>query len=186
MCLKNLGDLSAAWEWIETALADNPRKIDSLFIGAELKEKMEDPSGAAELYARVLQAPPLCSSCPVDPDTMKAKSLLCLGRIYTKAGRLDQGEGAYWKCTEKYPTVGQAFRELGELLMAREKFQEAAKIFQRAIELRPGEPKVYIGLAKALVSGGKILEAAGILEEMKKLFPPAPEADGEKSILGQG
>ena len=186
LCLKNLGDLSPAWEWIEKALGENPQKIDSLFIGAELKEKMGDPTVATELYERVLQAPPLCSSCPVDPDTMKAKSLLCLGRIYTKAGRGDQGEGAYRKCTEKYPTVDQAFRELGELLMAREKFQEAAKFFQRAIELRPGEPRAYIGLAKALVSGGKFLEAAGILEEMKKLFPQAPEADGEKSILEQG
>ena len=183
LCLKNLGDLSAAWEWIETALADNPRKIDSLFIGAELKEKMEDPSGAAELYERVLQAPPLCSSCPVDSGAMKAKSLLCLGRIYTRVGRLDQGEEAFRKCLEKYPTVGNAFRELGELLLAREKFQEAAKNFQRAIELRPDEPKAYIGLAKTLVSEGRILEAAGILEEMKKLFPPAPKADERKLIL---
>jgi len=143
---------------------------------------MGDPAGAAGLYERVLQAPPLCSSCPVDPDTMKAKSLLCLGGIYTKAGRRDQGEGAYRICTEKYPTVGQAFRELGERLLARDKFQEAAKNFQRAIELRPGEPRAYIGLAKALVSEGRVLEAAGILEEIKKLFPPAPKADKRKSI----
>ena len=182
LCLKNLGDLSAAWEWIETALADNPRKIDSLFIGAELKEKMKDPSGAAELYERVLQAPLLCSSCPVDPDTIKAKSLLCLGRIYTKAGRWNQGEGAYRKCTEKYPTVGQAFRELGELLLMREKFQEAAKNFQRAIDLRPGEPKAYLGLAKTLLSAGRTQEAAEVLEEMKKVFPPAPKAELRKPI----
>jgi glycosyltransferase involved in cell wall biosynthesis len=177
LCLKNLGDLSAAWEWIETALADNPRKIDSLFIGAELREKMEDPSGAAELYERVLQAPPLCSSCPVDPDTMKAKSLLCLGRFYTKAGRWDKGEAAYRKCAEKYPAVSQAFRELGELLWMRENFHEAAKNFHRAIDLRPGEPKAYLGLAKALLSAGRAREAAEVLEEMKKLFPPAPKAD---------
>ena len=182
LCLKNLGDLSNAWEWIKRALGENPAKIDSLFIGAELKEKMGDPSGAAELYERVLQASPLCSSCPVDPDTMKAKSLLCLGRIYTKAGRWDQGEEAYRKCIGKYPSVRNAFRELGELLLGREKFQEAAKFFQHAIGLNPGEPNAYLGFAKALVLAGKIQEAAGVLEEINQLFPKAPKADLRKAI----
>jgi tetratricopeptide (TPR) repeat protein len=182
LCLKNLGDLSNAWEWIEKALGENPRKIDSLFIGAELKEKMGDPTGAAELFERVLQAPPFCSSCPVDPDTMKAKSLLCLGRIYTKAGQGDQGEGAYRICTEKYPTVGQAFRELGELLLARGKFKEAAEIFQRAIGLSPGEPKAYLGLAKTLVLAGKTQEAVGVLEKINQLSPKDPRADLRKAI----
>jgi tetratricopeptide (TPR) repeat protein len=186
LCLKNLGDLANAWEWIERALRKNPRKIDSLFIGAEIRGKMGDSEAASELYERVVQAPPVCSSCPVDPDTMKAKSLLCLGRIYIKAGRWDQGEEAYRKCAEKYPAVSHAFRELGELLLAREEIQGAVKNFQRAIDLRPGEKKAYIGLAKALVSEGRILEAAGILEEVKKLFPPAPKAEERKSILEQG
>jgi glycosyltransferase involved in cell wall biosynthesis len=181
LCLKNLGDLSNAWEWIERALEENPQKIDSLFIGAEIKEEMGNSEGASELYERVVQSPPVCSSCPVDPDTMKAKSLLCLGRLNTKAGRWDQGEVAYRICAEKYPTVSQAFRELGELLLMRERFQDAAKNFQCAISLRPGEPKNYLGLAKSLLSLGRAQQVADVLEEMKKFFPLDSNANLKKS-----
>jgi tetratricopeptide (TPR) repeat protein len=176
LSLKKLGDLTGSWEWIEGALEQNPQKIDTLFIGAELREEMGDLSGAVKLYERVLQSPPLCSSCPMDAEAIKAKSLLHLGRLYTRAGEADRGEKVFRKCIENYPIVGNAYGELGELLMKQEKIQEAMEMFQRSIKLRSGDRKAYLGLAKALAVTGRIQEAAKILEEMKNLFlkPPIP------------
>ena len=175
LSLKKLGDLTASWEWIEKALEQNPQKIDTLFIGAELREEMGDLSGAVKLYERVLQSPPLCSSCPVDAEAMKAKSLLQLGRLFSRAGETDRGEEAFRKCIKKYPNIANAYGELGELLIKQKKMEEAKEVFQRAIELRPEDPKAHLGLAKALALTGRIQEAAEVLEEVKKLFPqPCP------------
>jgi glycosyltransferase involved in cell wall biosynthesis len=182
LSLKKLGDLTGSWEWIEKALEQNSQKIDSLFIGAELKEEMGDISGAVKLYEAALQTPPLCSSCPTDAEAMKAKSLLHLGRLYISAGEVVRGEEAFRKCIDNYPSVVNAYAKLGELLLKQKKIQEAVEIFQRAIELRREDPKAYLGLAKALAMTGKIQEAAKILEEMKKLFLQPPNFNLISSI----
>jgi len=174
LSLKKLGDLKGAQEWIEKALEQNPRKIDALFIGAELREEIGDLSGAVNLYERVLQSPPLCSSFPTDAEAMKAKSLLHLGRLNMRAGEAERSEKIFRKCIENYPRVGNAYGELGELLLKQGKIQEAMEIFRRSIKIQLGDRKAYLGLAKALAVTGRIQEAAKTLEEMKELFLKPP------------
>jgi uncharacterized protein HemY len=79
--------------------------------------------------------------------------------------------------------VSIAFRELGELLSQRERFQEAAVIFKRSLELRPDDRKSYAGLAKSLIGAGRVGEAAEVLEAAKKYFAPALKAVESKFIL---
>ena len=183
MSLKNLRDLTGCWEWIEKALRQNPQKIDTLFIGAEVREELGDLAGAVKLFERVLQSPPLCSSCPMDTEAMKAKSLLHLGRLYLKAGEKGKSEGALRKCTESYPALAIAYGELGDLLMKQERIKEALEIFQNSIKQRLGDRRAYLGLAKALALTGKIQEAAAILEEMKELFLISSISDPKGAVL---
>jgi glycosyltransferase involved in cell wall biosynthesis len=170
LSLKNLRDLTGSWEWIEKALGEDPQKIDTLFIGAEIKEELGDLSGAVKLFERVLQSPPFCSSCPMDTEAMKAKSLLHLGRLHLKAGEMDRSEIAFKKCIENYPGVAIAYGALGDLLMKQGRIQEAMEVFQISIKRRLRDGRAYLGLAKALAVTGRIQESSTILQEMKEIF----------------
>jgi tetratricopeptide (TPR) repeat protein len=95
-----------------------------------------------------------------------------LGKIFKRLSRTDQAERVYRSCMEKYPSVLNAYSELGELLLEQKKFQDAMELFSRSLELnRGGDIKAYFGLANALLANGQIQNAVKVLEEGGRHFP---------------
>ncbi len=127
---QRLGDFVKALDWVEKSLATDPGKIDSLFLGAALKEGMGDMPGAIGFYEQIAQAPGIPTAYAIDHEGLKAKALICLGKLYKKLERTDQAERVYRSCMEKYPSVLNAHSELAELLWTKAKFQEAVKVLE--------------------------------------------------------
>ena len=179
---ERLGDWGNAHQWIEKAIQASPQKIDSLFLAAELREKMGNPAGAAALYERITQIPANYTSYAADLDGLKARSLILLGKIYRKGEMFDEAEKAFRMCIERYPQVLNSYSELGDLLLKQGKLREAADLFIGSIKRhRGGDSKTYFGLAKALALMGQLDEAARVLEEAKTLYP----SHSEKSSAAQ-
>ncbi|MCX5911893.1 MAG: glycosyltransferase, partial [Deltaproteobacteria bacterium] len=68
LCYQNLGDSHTAFDWIEKSLAANPKKIDSLFLAAEIKEKNGDWEDAVEFYKHVVTTPSALNSYAIDSE----------------------------------------------------------------------------------------------------------------------
>jgi glycosyltransferase involved in cell wall biosynthesis len=169
---QRLGDWGNARQWIEKAILASPQKIDSLFLAAELREKTGDPEGAAFLYERITQIPAGYTSYAADPDGLKARSLIVLGKIRRKGKKFDEAERAFRICIERYPQVLNSYSELGDLLLEQGKLREAADVFIGTIKKHDrSDPRAYFGLAKALALMGQLEEAARVLGEAWALFP---------------
>jgi len=163
--------LPEALMWIEKSLATKPQKVDSLFLGAEIKENLGDFAGAIDLYEKVLNAPVSPNTCAVDYEGLKARALVQLGVLNRRSGDTDKAEQAYRLCLGKYPNVLNAYSELGELLLQKNQYEEALSLFRQSIGRRPnGDIRAYLGWAKTLFLMGKPQEAIKALEESKRIF----------------
>ena len=163
--------LPEALMWIERSLATNPQKVDSLFLGAEIKENLGDLAGAIDLYEKVLKAPGSPNTYAVDYEGLKARALVQLGGLNRRFGDSDKAEQAYRLCLGKYPNVLNAYSELGELLLQKNQYEEAVNLFRQSIDRRRnGDIKAYLGWAKALLLMGNPQEAVNVLEESRRIF----------------
>ncbi len=170
--------LPEALMWVERSLAANPQKVDSLYLGAEIKEKLGDLAGAIYLFGKVLQVPISPNTYAVDYEGLKARALIRLGGLNRRSGDTDKAEQAYRLCLEKYPNVLNAYSELGELLLQKNQYEEAIGFFRQSIDRRRnGDIKAYLGLAKALFLMGSPQEAVNVLEESKGIFPNPQAAE---------
>jgi tetratricopeptide (TPR) repeat protein len=177
---ERLGDWEKAHLWIEKAIQASPQKIDSLFLAAGLREKMEDLAGAAALYERIIQVPASHTTYAADLEGLKARSLVFLGKIHVKREMYNEAELALRTCIERYPQVLNSYSELGDLFLKQGKLREAADLFACSIRRYPGgDRKAYFGLAKALAMIGQMGEAAEVLETARKLY--LPHSDGSSA-----
>jgi tetratricopeptide (TPR) repeat protein len=177
---ERLGDWEKAHLWIEKAIQASPQKIDSLFLAAGLREKMEDLAGAAALYERIIQVPASHTTYAADLEGLKARSLVFLGKIHVKREMYNEAELALRTCIERYPQVLNSYSELGDLFLKQGKLREAADLFACSIKRYPGgDCKAYFGLAKALAMIGQMGEAAEVLEAARKLY--LPHSDGSSA-----
>ncbi len=178
---QRMGDWEKASQWIEKAIQASPQKIDSLFLAAELREKMGDLPGAAALYENISKIQPSHTTYAADLEGLKARSLVFLGKIQAKREMYAEAEKAFRACMERYPQVLNSYSELGALLHRNDPLQEAADLFARSITRSPrGDSRAYIGLAQALAMMGQMEKADEVLEIFGKLFP----SPGEESSAG--
>ncbi len=173
---QRMGDREKAHRWIEKAIQASPQKLDSLFLAAGLREKMGDFAGAAALYERIIQVPASHTTYATDPEGLKARSLVFLGKIHAKREMYPEAEQAFRRCIERYPQVLNAYSGLGDLLLKQGRLEEAADSFIRSIKRgRRGDRDACLGLAKALALMGQFKEADEVLREVKALYPPHQE-----------
>jgi glycosyltransferase involved in cell wall biosynthesis len=183
LCYQRMGDWEKASQWIEKAIQASPQKIDSLFLAAELREKLGDLAGAAALYERIIQVPASPTTYAADWEGLKARSLVFLGKIQAKREMYEEAEKAFRFCMERYPQVLNSYSELGDLFLNRGKLREAVDLFACSIKRSPrGDSQAYLGLAKALAMMGQMGKAAEVLEVFGKLFSSPGEASSSGSI----
>ena len=84
-------------------------------------------------------------------------------------------EEHYRKAIELDPDYCDAMDNLGQILRAREEFDEAIQWYQRSIEANPANivPRVNMGVAYRMQ--GKLEEALDVYEEIARLDPDNPE-----------
>ena len=89
----------------------------------------------------------------------KAVKLYEEGRLLQQKGKLSSAERAYKKAIKVNPDFVEAHNDLGNVLLDRERPQEAYITFKKALKLRPDHPMLLTNLGNALQLQGEIEKA---------------------------
>ncbi len=95
--------------------------------------------------------------------------LIKLGESYENLGELEDSRKYLGLCTEKFPTVNQAWLALGRVQNQLGKFSEAELCIRRAQELGANSEAVLFALATALTRQKKEAEATQIRKQLEEI-----------------
>ena len=98
---------------------------------------------------------------------------LHLGIMHFAAGRHDEAAEAWRTSLERKPSAW-AYRNLAALAALREDHAEAARLYPRAVELAPAEPRLLLECGKAMLAAG----------EPGRWLDVVASLDGDASISG--
>jgi tetratricopeptide (TPR) repeat protein len=114
-------------------------------------------------------------SIELDPDSPIAYTNL--GELYRRLGRLDEAERLLRAGFELDPLNAMALNNLAGLYhYNRRQFDEAEKIYRRAIELFPSFPYPFGNLGNLLVERGRLDEAEKMYRKTLELIGDKPES----------
>ena len=141
---------------------------------AQQEGRLEDAAGLYELSLSILPT--------VDP------ALIRLGQVYAELNRPIAAEWVLRQALANDPTNAAAGAALGELLVTRERFAEAAQLLGAAVEQNPGADRLYYPLGLALRGLGREEEARAALAKRGTvgIRPSDPLIDGlNEKTLGE-
>ncbi|MEW6145583.1 MAG: tetratricopeptide repeat protein [Thermodesulfobacteriota bacterium] len=101
------------------------------------------------------------------PGENRAWANVMLGSFYHKTGDLEKAEKSYQEALRSFKDHYLALEHLAEVQAARGSYREAARLYERALQINP-KPHFYIEL-------GKIYEKLGRPEKSEKLYREAEE-----------
>lgn len=146
--LKHRGDIQAAIDMMQQALAEDPqalpvrRELATLYLQTQEEERALD----------ILQA--ILADAPGDVPT-----LLLLGRIYQNRDDGDQAKQAYEAVLEQDPDQEDVYLVLGNLYMEDSQWDEAYDIFYQLTERFPGSYAGFFFLGRIHRERGEDQEA---------------------------
>ena len=105
-----------------------------------------------------------------------ALALRRLGEIYLARRRYDEAEAAYKKVVAQSPDDLLAWFNLGGMYVLEDRWDDAVAAFRKARDLRPGDARVQIVLARALLKTGDLDGALQAAQAAAKLAPKMVEA----------
>jgi len=111
-----------------------------------------------------------------------AESYYYLGKAYEGMGRLKDAVYSYNTCTGLQPENTRYYNNLGRVLYLSKQFQEAIKVFSKAIEIDPGFYEAYINLADCYLALDRTLEAWNSLQRLDPEKIANPEIRNRLSI----
>lgn len=128
-------DLARAEEHIDSALALNPTLMSLRYNAAQLREKQNRLTEAADLYLQEIA------------DSPKSfKALFNLSRVYRQMGREDEEYEALKKAIEAEPDFPIAYFYLARIYIRRgQNFEEAIALVKKGIELKPAPADLPLG-----------------------------------------
>ena len=88
-----------------------------------------------------------------------------------QAGEFDASVDLLREITRKYPDFAPAQQRLGHSLLEQGRLDEAAKAFDRLVQLLPNEPHGYVGRGDVQLRQRRYAEAAGTLERAVQMAP---------------
>ena len=164
--------LADAWtelDYTETAqhemlLASAPKEqrglsdLDRRYIDAVRSTLIRDYSAAAQDYEAILDK---------DPANRKADGYVDLGRIYEKAGKMNETVASYEKAAQLNPDDPAPFLHLG-ILKSRLRQPEAASIAFNRAEVLYGSESDQDGLAEVEYQRGYAANQAGAFSQAKQ------------------
>ena len=121
----------------------------------------------------------LVQATDLAPDNPKA--LYSLAGVYLSQGKNQEAEAVLTKAVEIKPTYG-AYSNLGSLRLYKGNYAEAASMFQKAINLRPSDDRLWRNLGDAYMLEGNrrqgseaFQKAMELVEREAKLQPQDPQ-----------
>jgi tetratricopeptide (TPR) repeat protein len=159
-----LNDYPDADKWMTKALDWNPSDEQSWYYEGRIKFKQAEYTRAIEAFNHALQ---------LDPRDIKAEDNLALA--YEGLGKASDALAAYQKAIEWTRAAGSTDDEpwvnLGSLLTAQSRAQEAVSCLSEAIHLRPNDLRAYEMLAEAYRALERWPEVQATLERAVALSP---------------
>lgn len=119
---------------------------------------------AIRLLRRVLKA---------DPDNVDAMRYLAAAYLKEKANLAD-AEALLRRASQIAPSYVEVLMLLGSALLDRNKFQEAAKVFDKVVLQQPKNDSAWAGLGQAFARGDRTEEAADAFARSIELNPKVP------------
>ncbi len=150
-----------------TARQNNPGQAERLYaLQAESLRNAGDINGALAIFAEALD---------LFPDSMP----LQYGRAMTweQAGEIPAMEDDLRAILRREPNNATTLNALGYTLTVHtNRFEEAASLIERALELSPGEPAILDSLGWVYFKLGRTRQAVDLLREAYAMFPDAEVA----------
>jgi len=110
------------------------------------------------------------------PVENRAWANVMLGSLYLKGGKIEEAEGYYEKALAIFQDYYLALGQLAQLHTESGEYDEAAKLYERAIELNP-RPQYYLAL-------GEVYEELGMKEKSEASYRKAEEGYQEYANNG--
>jgi len=157
MASVRLGEMDAALEAFERAIALDPRDPRPFFDAALLYANRNNLDSALDRYQRGLAI-----------DGKNETAQFNYGRLLLLKGRREDAEKAFRRTIEINPRDAGARVELSRLALARNDFAGAVDSARQAAELSPVSLEANLALAEAYISAREDVQA---MEHLKKLIP---------------
>ena len=133
---------------LEAALKTNPNDVDALALAARLDGLLGRSSAAQDEATRALKI-----------DANNASANLSQGMIYEFAGDDGKAQPFYQHAAKADPNLPDPHLLLGNALMRKSRFAEAAEEYRKIVTVDPGSVEGQGRLAAALVSAGRCRDA---------------------------
>ncbi|MBZ5531086.1 MAG: tetratricopeptide repeat protein [Acidobacteriia bacterium] len=157
----------AALDRFHDALQYKPGDAEATYGLAVTQEKLDLPSQAYKNYKKYLEILP---NGPQSKDAQEALKRLA-SRVDPSVANSDQGQDAAKKI------------EIGESLLASNKYDEAREQFEDAMRLTPENPLIYFRLAQSLRGMQRLGPARNFFQKYLELQSNGPfAADAKKGI----
>lgn len=159
------GRLEEGRNWLERALAHDPRFADAQF---KLGDALTRLGRADEALAHLREA------LRIDPRHADAHT--ALGNAYLAQGEREQAAAHYRTALELDPESAAAHNNLAILLAEQGDLAGAIAHWERSLAARPEDPSVWVNLGKVLLVQGDAARARRMFEKALALDPAHAEA----------
>jgi type IV pilus assembly protein PilF len=160
------GDLPSAKEKLDRALTENPKDPNVHSALAIFYERTGNSSKADSEFKTAL------GLAPRDPDLLNNYAVyLC------QKGRTDEGVRRFEEAAHNalYQTPWAAYTNAGVCLRAAKRNDDAAKNFQRALQIRPNFAEAVFQLGELQLQGGKLTDARAQIDTYLNSFDATPD-----------
>jgi tetratricopeptide (TPR) repeat protein len=196
--LNSQGELAAAVEMTQRALAIDPRSADAEFSLGTLRQTQGQLQDAAACYRRALaidarHAPAHCNlgsvlreqgqlaeafaeyQVAVQCDPKLAEAQFNMGVMLQKQGDTTAAMRAYEAATSARGDHAQAYNNLGTLYKAEGDWQRASDCYAKALEILPNSAEALNNVGNLLKVQGRLLEAKVCYEQTLRISPDYAE-----------
>ena len=149
---------------VEAQIAKVPGNARFHYLDGIVLARKKDLPGAEKELEKAVQ---------LDPNSFEA--IAALGQIEVARGSVDEGIARYRQALLQNPQELRFYVLLGILLESKGEWQEAERIYQRALQLQPDYAPAANNLAYLMVQHGENVDVAlGLAQAARRALPDSP------------
>ncbi|TPN83142.1 YaiO family outer membrane beta-barrel protein [Mesorhizobium sp. CU2] len=183
------GNLDAALPLAEAVVEAEPRNTDATALVENIRKARQASATKASQVAGGKAKPPAAAQAPGKkqprrPDPVAA--LLEQGRRLRTAGNLPEAETVYRRALRLSPKNTDVLVALGLVVGSGQRFDEAGRLFDRALAMEPGLLDARLGKVRLAIWQGDAPRARALVDDVLATAPDNVEAldlDGRIALL---